>query len=156
MDERLDMILEEARRSSVRAMRVVAVGIPLLAALLVTAVLYTAGTRNVARNSLDAVTAQLADNERTACVTERRNTQSEALGQITVAANNALAAGLLDGDEALAREHRAQYVYWVAAWHEATLALREEVLNLPPPRGCGPPIDSRSRLEVEEDKQEGS
>lgn len=106
------------------------------------ALVYTAGAKAASVDSNNSTKVGLANNTRNGCITERRNAQADALGRLTIEANDAEASGLLDEDEAAAREHRRLYDAWVVKWLEATRALSPDVLDKPPPLGCGPVISS--------------
>lgn len=101
---------------------------------------FLASVRAGALDSFNSTDVLLANAPRSACITERRNEQSDALGRLTIAANNAEAAGLIDNDEAEVAVQRKIYDEWVAKWTDATESLGSDVLDEPPPIGCGPPV----------------
>lgn len=119
--------------------RTVALVIPFLA-LVVGVVWYAADTRAGAQDSFNATDVFLANQPRSACITERRNEQAEYAGRISIYANEAEVAGLVNDDEAGALRWLAKFQAAVASWEDATASLSEEVLDEPPPLGCGPPI----------------
>lgn len=143
----LDRAIVDARRASMRTMWVVTVGVLVLAVATVAAVWFAASGRSAAQDSFNATSVQLATQERSACITERRNTQSDALGRLTIAANNAEAAGLIDQDPDEVMKQRRLYDQAVADWAAATESLGAAVLNQPKPKGCGAPILTIDDLE---------
>lgn len=139
-------------RLMVRAqnVRTAALLIPLLV-LVVGVVWYAASTNAGARDSFQSTDVLLANAPRSQCITERRNVQADALGRLTIAANNAEAAGLLDGDEAEVVRQRKLYDAAVEEWGIATESLGPGVLDLPPEEGgCGPPILTREDIPPED------
>lgn len=101
---------------------------------------FLASVRAGALDSFKSTDVLLANAPRSACITERRNEQADALGRLTIAANNAEAAGLIDNDAAEVAVQRKLYDEWVARWIEATERLGPDVIDQAPPLGCGAPV----------------
>lgn len=116
-------------------------GAIIVIALLVVTVWFSASGRDASRDSFNATAASLANNRRSACITERRNQQADALGRISISANEAEVAGLVNDDLDEARRQLALFDRAVDDWVAATTSLSPEVLDLPTDEGgCGPPI----------------
>lgn len=129
-------------------------GLGLLAILIVTSLgAFLAGdSRAASRDSFNSTAVVLANNERNACITLRRNVQSEAMGKLTIAANNAEVAGLIDRNLEEVRRQRDLYDQAVLEWFAATQSLSDEVLNSPVDEGgCGPVIRTLADLQGVED-----
>lgn len=104
------------------------------------------GGRSAAEDNLNATRIQLANNERNACVSERRNAQAAAVGDMVEHGLAAQKAGLVDRDDARLTEELRLYAVAVKARHDADVSLSPEVLNEPPPQGCGAPITTVDQL----------
>lgn len=117
-------------------------GLGMLALLLLSVVtaFFAGDSRAASRDSNNATKASLASNARDACITGRRSEQFAALGRISIHANEAEVAGLVNDDPVEARRQLQLFHEAVAEWTAATLSLSPEVLNQPTPEGCGAPI----------------
>jgi hypothetical protein len=105
------------------------------------------GGRAAARDNVTATNASLANNARNACITERRNLQSEAAGDMLRHGLKAQIAGLVEQDGAEARAEISETEAATERWQHATDTLRPEQLNAPIAEGgCGPPILTVSDL----------
>lgn len=113
-------------------------------------VYYSAGGKAASDDSYNATSASLAGNARNACITERRNLQADALGRISISANQAEVAGLVTGDDAEALRQLQLFKEAVADWTAASESLAPGVLDQEPPVGCGPPILSLDDLPDED------
>ena len=110
---------------------------------------YAAEGRDASENSRDAVLSQLAANERTACITDRRSEEQNAKREMIAALGRALNAGLLRGDTAEAERQAALFEKATERGDRAGRALEPDVLNQPKPVGCGPPIIADSDIAAE-------
>lgn len=117
-----------------------AIGLVLVMALVAFTAYLASGGRAASRDNLNNTRLSLANNARNDCIQKRRNDQAEAIGRETLAAHRAQRAGLLQHDEAEAARQAAIVELNAEAWEVATKSLSREVLNQPPPLGCGPPI----------------
>lgn len=113
-----------------------------LALLLVggASVWYSATGRSASQDSAETTAAALADNAREACIHERRSEQLDALGRISISANQAEVAGLVNDDPEEAQRQLSLFAGAVADWTAATESLTPAILDRPRPEGCGPPI----------------
>lgn len=117
----------------------------------------------VSFSNKDDLRLGFANNARSACITERRNAETSATGDMQEAA---LLAGYLRSasPEAIAAAQKAigltaaeaspdgQVVAGIEAIgrrRDARDALKPEILNAEPPVGCGPPISSKDQIPKE-------
>jgi hypothetical protein len=123
------------------------IGATVLMVVLVGVAWLTASSRAASRDSNNATQIQLASQGRNACITERRNAQADALGRISISANEAEVAGLVNRDREEALRQLDIFQEAVRDWQKATDALAPDILNLPTDEGgCGPPILTLSDL----------
>lgn len=107
---------------------------------------YSAASRAASDDSYNATAVQLADNERGGCITERRNAELDAIGRALVAGLRAQVAALVNDDTAEALVQVRLFDQAAKDRDAAADALSPDVLNQPPPVGCGPVITSVERL----------
>lgn len=131
---------DDVRRLIRRTNWTVAIGLFIIAGIGVAGVIFAARGAAASKDSYNATAVQLASQERSACITERRNAQQEAIGRETIAAHRAQEAGLLNNDSAETAKQTAIVNENAELWEKATASLSPQVLNLPRPKGCGPPI----------------
>lgn len=130
---------------------VIAAGLVVVASLTASSRAESAASRAASEDSNNATKVQLAAQGRNACITERRNAQADAAGRISIAANEAEVAGLVNDDEAEALRQLGLFQQAVDDWQRATDSLAPETLNLPVSKGgCGPPILTLEDLEKAE------
>lgn len=103
-------------------------------------IFFSSSGRDAAQDSYSATSVQLANNERNDCITKRRNAELDAFGQAVIAGLRAQKAGLLDDNEAEV-DAQVQILDNAATARDlAAKSLTPDVINQPPPLGCGPPI----------------
>lgn len=115
-----------------------------LAGLLTLGVIANA-SRTAAEGSSLSANATFATQVRSACITDLRSAENDAIGDMLEATLRALAANAT-GDDTLAAE---QIAVGLEAADRRTLVadlLEPDVLNQSPPVGCGPPITSADLL----------
>lgn len=101
---------------------------------------YSATGRTVSQDSADATRSALENNARSACITERRNAELDAVGDVVAALGRAQIAGFFDDDSDAVATHRAAFEEADARRVAAAESLQPDVLNQDRPIGCGPPI----------------
>jgi len=101
---------------------------------------YSATGRSAAETSAETTAAALADNRREACIEARRNALTESLGVMLSASSRGIISGVVLDDQFGVEENLARFEAADEAHAAASLSLTPEVLNSPPPEGCGPPI----------------
>lgn len=136
----LDAALQEARRSTRTTMWTVAIGVPLLTVAVVLSVWFAASAREASRDSFNATAVQLATQERNACITERRTEQIAAQGEESAALGRALIAAFIADDTDLALAEAVRFEAAADRQDDAAASLSPDVVDEPPPLGCGPPI----------------
>jgi hypothetical protein len=102
--------------------------------------------RQASEGGTDAVEAVLADNGRGACITERRNEELAAIGDELTALGRAQIAYFIEQDGDRARREVEKFEEAEARRVQAVAALSEDVIDLPPPVGCGPPVTTELDL----------
>lgn len=124
-----------------RTNRIFAAGLFVLAAIGIAGVIYSASGRAASRDSYNATAVALANQERSVCITTRRNAELAAIGDKVGALGRAQIAALLHDD--LAEAERQVLLFEEASQrrHDAVESLSPQVIDLPPSQGgCGPPI----------------
>lgn len=111
-----------------------------------TTVVFSAASRTASRDSQRAVEVQLADNERSACITERRNVQLDQIGRVVTAGLRAQKAALIDLDMPTALRLVDEFDRAASALEMASASLSPDVLDDPSPNGCGPPVVSDDQV----------
>lgn len=103
-------------------------------------------SRLTGEDNRNATETAFANQARSACITQRRSIQFDHLGGMQVHTLRALAALADDDDETFLREVAAG-LDEAAGWEAAVETLSADVLDEPPPVGCGPPVTNLEQLD---------
>lgn len=124
-----------------------AMGAIVVIALLVVTVWFSASGRAASRDSFNSTSIALANAPRSACITERRNAELDAIGDANAALGLALIAGLVTDDSAEALSQVSAFREAEQRRQRVSESMAPDVLDLPPSEGgCGPPILSLDDL----------
>lgn len=120
--------------------RTIALVIPFVA-LVIGTVWYAAGTRAGAQDSFNSTDVLLANAPRSVCITERRNAELDAIGDLLAAGLRAQIAGLVTDDEAELQKQLTLVAEADARRVAVAESVGPEVLDMPPEEGgCGAPV----------------
>lgn len=130
-------------RSQNRKVALLAVPLLILGGLTVR---YSVQSSASSSDSFNATSSQLANNARSACITERRSAQSDAIGRATIAGLRAQIAAFIADDDAEALRQVGLVEQAAEDFTAASESLLPETVDEEPPLGCGPPILSLEDL----------
>jgi hypothetical protein len=105
------------------------------------------GGRTASIDNRNSTKVQLAQNARNNCLTERRNAELDAVGREIDAGLKAQKAALVVDDQVELAKQLARFDKASAERDDAAASLKPDVLDQPPPIGCGPAILSLDDLD---------